>query len=237
MLDINRHKFFLVQILKDIYSDIGLASMLGFKGGTAMMFFYGLPRFSVDLDFNLITRDNQDLLYEKVRSILLKYGKITDEAKKFYGPVLVLDYGVGERKLKVEISNRIFDNRYEIKNFLGINVLVMVEEDMFAHKVCALLDRNTLTNRDIFDAWYFMQRQTPINTKLVETRMQMPYADYIRRCIDKLESMSDTGLLQGLGELMDAEIKTFVKTKLRKETISLFRFYKDFPITTQQINK
>jgi hypothetical protein len=42
-----------------------------------------------------------------VRSILLNYGKIADEAKKFYGPVLVLDYGAGERKLKVEISNRV----------------------------------------------------------------------------------------------------------------------------------
>lgn len=230
MLEINRHKFFLVQILKDIYADIELAATLGFKGGTAMMFFYDLPRFSVDLDFNLITRDNQDLVYEKVRSILLKYGKIADEAKKFYGPVLVLDYGAGERKLKVEISNREFDNQYEIKNFLGINIMVMAEADMFAHKVCALLDRNSLTNRDIFDSWFFMQRQTPINTKLVEARMQMPYADYMQNCIDKLESLSDRGLLQGLGELMDPEIKTFVRTKLRKEAISLFRFYKEFPV-------
>ncbi len=231
MLDVNRHKFFLVQILKDIYSDVELASTLGFKGGTVMMFFYDLPRFSVALDFNMITQNNQDLAYDKVRSILLKYGKITDEAKKFYGPVLVLDYGAGERKLKVEISNRIFSNRYEIKNFLGIHMMVMVEPDMFAHKVCALLDRNTLTNRDIFDSWFFMQKQTPINIKLVEARMQIPYTDYIGQCIEKLESVSDRGLLQGLGELMDAETKTFVKTKLRKETISLFRFYKDYPIT------
>jgi predicted nucleotidyltransferase component of viral defense system len=230
MLEINRHKFFLVQLLKDIYSEIELASTLGFKGGTAMMFFYDLPRFSVDLDFNLITRDNETWVYEKVRSILLKYGKIADEAKKFYGPVLVLDYGAGERKLKVEISNRVFDNKYEIKNFLGINIMVMIESDMFAHKICALLDRNALTNRDIFDSWFFMQRRTPINTKLVEARMQMPYADYIQNCIDKLESLSDRGLLQGLGELMDPEIKIFVKTNLRKEAISLFRLYKEFPV-------
>ena len=58
----------------------------------------------------------------------------------------------------------------------------------------------------------------------------MPYADYIQNCIDKLESLSDRGLLQGLGELMDPEIKTFVKTKLREEAISLFRFYKEFPV-------
>lgn len=230
MLDINRHKFFLVQILKDIYSDVGLAPSLGFKGGTAMMFFYDLPRFSVDLDFNLITSEKQDVAFEQVRSILLKYGTIADEAKKFYGPVLVLDYGAGERKLKVELSNRMFSNRYEVKNFLGINMMVMVEPDMFAHKVCALLDRHTLTNRDIFDSWFFMQKQTPINTELVEARMQMPYAEYLQKCIDKLESMSDKGLLQGLGELMDADIKTFVKTKLRTETISLFRFYKDYPV-------
>ena len=60
--------------------------------------------------------------------------------------------------------------------------------------------------------------------------MQMPYTDYIQKCIDKLESLSDSGLLHGLGELMDPEIKTFVKTKLRKEAISLFRFYKEYPV-------
>ncbi len=40
MIEINKHKIFLVRILKDIYSDIDLANSLGFKGGTALMFFY-----------------------------------------------------------------------------------------------------------------------------------------------------------------------------------------------------
>ena len=44
----------MLQILRDIYSDLELANYLGFKGGTALMFFHGLPRFSVDLDFNLL---------------------------------------------------------------------------------------------------------------------------------------------------------------------------------------
>lgn len=230
MLDINRHKFLLAQILKDIYSDIELSNWLGFKGGTALMFFYDLPRFSVDLDFNLLNIEKEDTVYEKIRSILLKYGKITDEAKKFFGPILVLDYGFGERKLKVEISNRIFDNHYEIKNLLGINMKVMVLPDMFAHKLCALLDRNAVTSRDIFDCWFFMQKQTPVTKSIVETRMQMPFSDYLQKCINLLESMSDKGLLHGLGELMTDEMKTFVKTKLRTETISLLKFYKEFSI-------
>ena len=92
MVDINRHRFYLVQILKEIYTDIDLANCLGFKGGTALMFFYELPRFSVDLDFNLLCTKNEDLVYTKVRKIILKYGNIYDEAKKYYGPIVVLDY-------------------------------------------------------------------------------------------------------------------------------------------------
>lgn len=230
MVSINKHKFFLTQILKDIYSDIELANCLGFKGGTALMFFYDLPRFSVDLDFNLLNPAKEKTTYEKVRKILLKYGKIFDEAMKFYGPIIVLDYGVGERKLKVEISNRQWDNHYEIKNLLGIHMQVMVVPDMFAHKLCALLDRDELTNRDIFDCWFFMQRQTPINKEIVETRMEIPLTDYIQKCINQLEKMSDRGLLNGLGELVDEDMKKFVRTKLRTETLSLLRFYKEFPI-------
>jgi predicted nucleotidyltransferase component of viral defense system len=220
----------MVQILKDIYSDIELSNYLGFKGGSALMFFYNLPRFSVDLDFNLLDISKEDKVYHKVRSILLKYGSIADEAKKFYGPVLVLDYGYDERKLKVEISNRMFNDRYKIENFLGTNMKVMVPSDMFANKLCALLDRSTIANRDMFDCWFFMQKQTPVNKAIVETRMNTTFQDYLHQCIEHLESRTDKGLLNGLGELTDNEMKVFVRKKLRTETISLLKFYKEFPI-------
>ncbi len=58
----------------------------------------------------------------------------------------------------------------------------------------------------------------------------MPLADYIQKCIGHLESMSERGLLNGLGKLMDEDMKKFVRSKLRTETISLLRFYKEFPI-------
>ena len=230
MVDINRHRFFLVQILKDIYSDLELANYLGFKGGSALMFFYDLPRFSVDLDFNLLDVEKEILTHRKVRQILLKYGKIFDEATKFFGPLIVQDYGMNEHKLKVEISNRLFDDRYEIKNLLGINMKVMVQEDMFAHKLCALLDRDAMANRDIFDCWFFMQRQTPVNKSIVESRMEMSLSQYLQACIELLERMSDKGLLHGMGELLDSEMKRFVQTKMRSELIKFLKFYKEYPI-------
>lgn len=235
MMDINRHKFFLLQILKDIYNDVELSSLLGFKGGTALMFFYDLPRFSVDLDFNLLDENKAEFVYNKMRKILHKYGKIDDEAIKFYGLIVVLDYGVGERKLKVEISNRQWNEQYEIKNLLGIHIKTMIASDMFAHKLCALLDRTELTNRDIFDSYFFMKKRTPINKIIVETRMKMPLADYLQKCIDTLEAMSDKRILNGLGELVESEMKNFVRTKLRIETIQLLKFYKEFPLAVSGI--
>ncbi|MDO9580900.1 MAG: nucleotidyl transferase AbiEii/AbiGii toxin family protein [Bacteroidales bacterium] len=230
MIDLNKHKFIMVQILKDIYSDIELANCLGFKGGTALMFFYDLPRFSVDLDFNLINERKEKLVYDKMREILLKYGTIHDEAPKFFGPLVVLDYGIGERKLKVEISNRKFEDKYEIRNLLGINMKVMIGPDMFAHKLCALLDRSSITSRDIFDCWFFMKNHTPVNRDIVEMRMNIPFADYIQKCISLIESVNDSFLLHGMGELMNDEMKRFVRKNLRTETIGLLKFYKDFPI-------
>jgi hypothetical protein len=60
--------------------------------------------------------------------------------------------------------------------------------------------------------------------------MNMSLAEYLQKCIEQLESMSDKGLLNGLGELMENDMKKFVRTKLCTETIVLLKFYKDFPI-------
>ncbi len=231
MFEINRHKFFLVQLLKDIYTDPELAVWLGFKGGTALMFFYDLPRFSTDLDFDLLNIEKEEETYNKVKKIVMKHGAIFDEAKKFYGPLIVLDYGKSERKLKIEISNRNFGSSYEIKNLLGFSVKVMVAPDMFAHKLCALLDRVALTNRDIFDVWFFLNRQHPINRLIVETRMGVSLETHIENCISQLTNMKPRHILDGLGELMNSETKHFVKTRLLAETISLLQFYQRFPIT------
>ncbi len=93
-----------------------------------------------------------------------------------------------------------------------------------------MLDRNELTNRDIFDVHYFMKLRSPVNKFLVESIMQTSWDDYIQKCIQTLEKLSEKGMLNGLGELMDEETKKFVRTKLRSETIDLLRMYKEFPI-------
>jgi len=226
----NKHRFYLTQILTDIYSDRELARCLGFKGGTALMFFHNLPRFSVDLDFDLLEIEKAEQVYVKVKNILLKYGKIHDEAQKFFGNLLALDYEHGERNLKIDISHRIYNNEYEIKNLLGISVKTMKICDMFAHKLVALLGRKEIADRDIFDCWWFMSRQTPVKKTIIEELTQKTYSNYMQECINAMEDLPKRSLLYGLGELLDRDMTTFVRNKLRTEILTLLRFYKDFPI-------
>lgn len=219
----------MLQLLKDIFSDALLSSVLAFKGGTAAMFFHNLPRFSTDLDFNLLDAEKETEVYERVRKIVLKYGKIHDEAIKHYGIIIVLDYGIGERKLKIEISNRLFDNHYEIRNYLGIQLRVMVKEDMFAHKLCALLDRAEITSRDVFDCWFFLKEKTSLNKEIVESRMGMPIEKYLDKCITSVQDISEKSLISGLGDLTEGEMKNFVRHGLKDELISLLTLFKAFP--------
>ena len=229
-MNITKHRYFMINILKDIYLDLDITNILAFKGGSALMLFHDLPRFSVDLDFNLLDTEKEDLVYSKLRKIVLKYGKIDDEAKKNFGPLFVLDYGKGERKLKIEISNRLPLAEYEIKDILGINTKVMVLRDMFSHKLCALLDRNELVSRDIFDIWFLLSKHTPFNPKIIEQRMKKSIKDYFQDCINSIEQTKSTQLLDGLGELVSPDLKSFVKNKLKNEILMLLRFYKEFPI-------
>ena len=219
----------MLQLLKAIFSDALLSSVLAFKGGTASMFFHNLPRFSTDLDFNLLDSDKEKEAYKRLRRIVLKYGNIHDEAIKHYGIIIVLDYGIGERKLKIEISNRLYDNHYEILNYLGLQMRVMVKEDMFAHKLCALLDRTEITSRDVFDCWFFLKERTSINKAIVESRMGMSIEQYIDKCIERVRDISDNSLISGLGELTDGEMKNFVRKGLKNELITLLTMFKAFP--------
>jgi predicted nucleotidyltransferase component of viral defense system len=90
-MDKNKHKLYMAKILSLIFKDKDLCNMMAFKGGTSLMFFHDLNRFSTDLDFNLINPEKLDIVYDKVRAILTQFGSIDDEAKKLYGPVLVLN--------------------------------------------------------------------------------------------------------------------------------------------------
>lgn len=226
MLNISTHKKILLRVLSDIYSDSALGPFLGFKGGTAAYFFYGLPRFSVDLDFDLLDKTKEDYVFEKIEKILKKYGDIKEAKKKKLGLFFALAYDKKEKKaqnIKIEINQRDFGSEYELKSYLGISMLVMAKGDMFANKLMAMSERLGKTNRDIFDVWFFAQNNWPIKKEIIEKRSGMEFREFLQKTILELEKISNRNILGGMGELLNEEQKKWVKLKLKTETLFLLK--------------
>lgn len=219
MLDTAKHKNILIKILKDIYTDTGLGPLLGFKGGTAAYLFYGLSRKSLDLDFDLLDEAREDYVFAGVEGIVRQYGKIKESRKKRYNFFLLLSYEDDAPNIKIEINRREFGSRYEVKSYLGISMKVMVREDMFAHKLVAMSERIGAANRDIYDVWFFLDNNWPVNYEIVEKRTNMSFRDFLEKCIDALEKLPDRDILAGMGEILDEKQKAWVRTKLKSEII------------------
>jgi hypothetical protein len=222
-LDYAKHKNILLQILKDIYSDTTISPYLGFKGGTAAMIFYELNRSSVDLDFDLLDETKEKDVFEKIQKITLKYGTITQSKIKHFNLLNVLSYSPKAQQIKVEVNMRQFGSRYELKTYLGISMLVMVKEDMFAHKLMAMYERIGKTSRDIFDVYFFFKKDWDINKTIIEGRSKISFKNTLKECIIKLEKLNNRHILDGLGELMTESQKDWARTKLKDETIFLLK--------------
>ena len=225
-LDTAKHKNILIKILKDIYTDPTISPILGFKGGTAATFFYGLDRFSVDLDFDLLDSDKEDYVFDRLKSIIENYGTLKEARKKRFNLLYVLSYDdkdINAQNVKVEINRREFGSKYSVESFLGISMQVMVKEDMAAHKLCAMYERIGKTNRDIFDVQFFLSHDWPVNKKIVEDRMGVSYADFLKKCIDVMEKFDDSNILSGIGELLTEKQKSWAKAKLKSEGLFSLR--------------
>lgn len=221
LIDYPKHKNILLQILKDIFSDTSISPYLAFKGGTAALMFYNLTRNSVDLDFDLLDKTKEQHVFDKINKIAANYGKIVDSRIKRFNLISVISYDEKAQNIKIEVNRRDFNSKYELKTLLGISMMVMVKEDMFANKLMAMYERVGKTSRDIYDVYFFAKNNWPINRDLVERRAEMPFRDFLGKCILLLEKMNNKRILDGLGEVLLESQKDWVRDKLRTETIFL----------------
>ncbi|MCA9357571.1 nucleotidyl transferase AbiEii/AbiGii toxin family protein, partial [Candidatus Kaiserbacteria bacterium] len=116
-----------------------------------------------------------------------------------------------------------FGSRYDVKTLLGISMLVMIREDMFAHKLMAMYERVGKTSRDIFDVNFFAKNNWPINQEIVKARSGMSFEETLVQCIKLLEKMDNKHILDGLGELLNDAQKDSLRVKLKSDTIFQLR--------------
>jgi len=232
MLNKEKHQLIMGRILRDIYSDTSISSLIGFKGGTCAYFFYGLTRFSVDLDFDLFTNDEttQQMVYEKIGKMLKAYGEVKDQYIKRNTIFFLLSYGDVDHNVKVEVNVRILmqdiKEHYDLKEYLGISMFAGKKDYLFASKLATLTDRRLLAMRDIYDVWFFAKNNWDINTEVLKTRTSKTVKEHMADCIPVIEAVKDNEILRGLAELLpDEKAKAWVKTHLRDEAVFLLKNY------------
>ena len=215
MLNKERHEIILKQILKDVFKNNKLQGQLAFKGGTCLYIFYNLNRFSTDLDFNLITKEFD---FQEFTQILEKYIKIEDFFSKRNTWFWLGTYEKGLQKIKVEVSKRDFPDKYINKNYFGILIPTMQPEYMFAHKLCAITDREKLQNRDLFDSWFMFEQQWEPNEEIIKIRTRESKTEYFKKLIEFInKNANKKNILDGLGEVLDEKQKNWVKNNLIEE--------------------
>ncbi len=233
MLNREIHQVIMGQVLRDIYSDITISPFLGFKDGTCAYFFYDLPRFSVDLDFDLISIKKDEFakkeILEKIVSIVEKYGNIKDKHIKYNSIFCLLSYGDEEHNIKIEINTRgqlkSMTEQYELNELFGISMLTATKDYLVASKFHALLNRSQVAPRDVYDIYYFLKNNWGVNKEMLEDLTGEKSQHYLVKCIEVVSNVKDNQILQGLGELLSVKEKAWVKENLKTETIFLLKNY------------
>lgn len=167
-----------------------------FHGGTALRIFYGLQRFSEDLDFALLTPDPSFSLtpyLENLSDELRAFGyefeikdrsKADNVVKKAFlkddsiGKIFLLKRSWIPRKLTIKLeidSNPPLGADTEIKYLdfpspFGVRTKNL--RSSFAGKLHALLCRNYIKGRDWYDFIWYVSRKTDINFLLLENALK-----------------------------------------------------------------
>ncbi|MBA7579414.1 hypothetical protein ES708_21285 [subsurface metagenome] len=157
-----------------------------FMGGTAMRYFYKMPRFSEDLDFNTPSLDYQEFenILEGVSKNLSKEGFSIATSKSrrnnlFTANLLFSDvigkYGISDKRgmnlmIKIEINRPkwelITDSKVLSMYGYSFTSVLMSKGNLLSEKVCALFNRKR--GRDIYDTLFMLNRKFPFNENVLK---------------------------------------------------------------------
>ena len=221
MLNIKLHRQVMFEIITDIYRS-PIANLLGFKGGTMAYFFYGLDRFSTDLDFDLLDENKIEEIKKVIPKILIKNGQLKEESDKRFTLFYLVNYQKENQNIKIEISKRTqYKYDYVIENFYGTDVKILNQSDAFATKLLACTTRNRLANRDFYDAYFYLKKGIIPNEKIIESSINKNLSSYLKFLVEFIEkNISSKTILHGLGELTDEKQKVWIKNNLKNELIN-----------------
>ena len=218
LFDPTVHKRYLSLLLTELAK--AFPEKIAFKGGTCGYFFYDLPRFSFDLDFDML-RQFSPVDADTFRVILSRHGQAKEFRDKQNALFCLFDYGRGHPNIKIELGRRVWkNNTYKPVWFLGVPLAIADETTVLTNKLVALTDRKTAVARDLYDSWYFLKAGFPVSEALVMERTGKSLAAYLKEAMGFIQkTYTARNVLHGLGDVLDEKQKSWAKDHLVPETI------------------
>lgn len=159
-----------------------------FKGGTCMYKFYGLNRFSEDLDFSATEKFQKATLFDKlirglrdfgvigtIKNILEPYNSILTtmhlqgplyDGRSMTKSTIRIDINIKSEVLLPVAVETLYSGYREI---LPFQVLCMNKNEITAEKIRAIMTRDKA--RDVYDLWFLMKNGVALDLALIEKKM------------------------------------------------------------------
>lgn len=228
------HKAWLYRVLRGIYSDAEVANTLYFKGGTCAAMLGYLDRFSVDLDFDFVGKENaiQDMR-KRLEKVFYDLGlAIYDQSKTV--PQYFLKYEApndARNTMKIDVlTPPPKTNTYESKRFSEVDRIITCQtiETMMANKLVALIDRHeqngTIAGRDLYDIHHFFLKGYRYNAAVINERTGKDIQKFFIDLIAFIEqNITDKIIQQDLNALLPYERFSRIRKILKPETLMFLR--------------
>jgi len=201
-------EFLQILFLNKLYKN-EKSSQVFFKGGTAIHFLFGAPRFSEDLDFTVTYSKNEFLsLINLIFKEFVKEGEFsfkerkTITGKRFlltanhdvlpYATFINLDFSFREKVIQPNKST--IDTPYPV--IFTSFIYHLSSEEICAEKIRALLTRKK--GRDLFDLWFLTSQGVAINNVIVKEKLK-----YYQKT-----NYTNTELLNSIKKISEKEFET-----------------------------
>jgi predicted nucleotidyltransferase component of viral defense system len=172
-----------------ILSTVGRETVneLVFKGGTALLKFYQLDRFSEDLDFSKNGEINLEKILNKIEADLESFGaevqeKKVEESDKIYKARLGIEGPLynGNRIslcfIRIEINKKTsvektYTQRYapRFQDITTFELPVLTQEEILAEKIRAIRTREK--PRDLYDVYHIINKEVKMDLDLVNAKL------------------------------------------------------------------
>lgn len=227
------HRAQMLRLLSAIADDRTLMSMLFFKGGTCAAMRDLLDRFSVDLDFDLRSKDDIPVARKHLESIFEELDLTIKDQSKII-PQYFLRYNAGEGSRNTIALDITVPppkaNEHEVIRFADIDRFLPCQTvaTMVANKLVTPLDRfekhRTIAGRDIYDIHHFLTHGLSWNAAVIEERSGKPTEKFFKTLHDFIEKhVTQTIIDQDLNPLLLPTQFRKIRRTLKQETLALLR--------------